>query len=333
MNTSNQLPFFVPDFASFHDTAIAELAYAKKPYAKMQLLNQRTELVCERDFLTGYSSPKIKIADANLYTFPYMHRHCVSMIYALPFYKEIIRKMIDTGSYIYMCGMDDFYFPGKSWFHEKHRLHDGIICGYDDGDNTFSLATYDKDWLFRHIRIPQESFVDSVKSAVEMGGTARLIAVVIKDKEITIDVPEILTRIKKYLASDLQEYPVDGSGTVKGMAVYDYLDIYFDKLLDESILHEMMDWRILRIIWEYRKGMLKRLRAVEENIQIDFSISTAYGDLVQETDRLRMLYALYHRKKKNTLLLSVKNGLLDLKAKEKDLLEQFTQKIEEAITL
>ena len=79
--------------------------------------------------------------------------------------------------------------------------------------------------------------------------------------------------------------------------------------------------------------MLKRLRAVEENIQIDFSISTAYGDLVQETDRLRMLYALYHRKKKDTLLLSVKNGLLDLKAKEKDLLEQFTQKIEETITL
>ena len=333
MSKSKQLPFFVPDFASFHDTAIAELAYAEKPHAKMQLLNQRTELVCDRDFLTGFSSPKISIADANLYTFPYMHRHCVSMIYALPFYKEIIRKMIDTGSYIYMCGMDDYYFPGKSWFHEKHRLHDGIICGYDDSDNTFSLATYDKDWVFRHIRIPQESFVDSVNSALEMGGTARLTAVVIKDKEITLDILGILAKIKDYLASDLQKYPTDGSGIVKGLAVHDYLNIYFDKLLDESISHEKMDWRVLRNIWEYRVVMLKRLRAVEEEMQIDFSISTAYGDLVQETDRLRMLYALYHRKKKDALLLAVKNGLLELIAKEKSLLEQFVQKVEEAITL
>jgi hypothetical protein len=46
-----------------------------------------------------------------------------------------------------------------------------------------------------------------------------------------------------------------------------------------------------------------------------------------------MLYALYHRKKKDALLLAVKNGLLELKTKEKSLLEQFVQKVEEAITL
>ena len=67
--------------------------------------------------------------------------------------------------------------------------------------------------------------------------------------------------------------------------------------------------------------------------QIDFSFSTAYEDLVQKTNRLRMLYAFYYKKKKDSLLLAVKDGLMELKMKEKDLLEQFIQKVEEVIKI
>ena len=71
------------------------MAYIDKPHANAQLLNQRVELACGRAFLTGFSSPQVTIPDAKIYTFPGMHRHCVSMIYAYPFYREIIQKMID----------------------------------------------------------------------------------------------------------------------------------------------------------------------------------------------------------------------------------------------
>lgn len=332
MNKSNQLPFVIPDFSTFHDTAIAEMAYIDKPHANAQLLNQRMELACGRAFLTGFSSPQVTIPDAKIYTFPGMHRHCVSMIYAYPFYREIIQKMIDAGSYIYLSSIDDYYIPQKSWYHEEHRLHDGILYGYDDCDNTYTLAAYDTNWVFRSFRIPQKSLEESIHSALESGGNVRFIAVLVTEKEIELDVPGIIKKIKEYLQADFSKYPLDGNGIIKGIIVYDYLDIYFDKLLDESISHEMMDWRVLRIIWEYRVVMLKRLRAVEEKLQINTSISTAYGELVQETDRLRMLYALYHRKKKDSLLLAVKNGLLELKNREKNLLGQFVQKVEEAIT-
>ena len=111
MNKSKQLPFVIPDFSTFHDTAIAEMAYIDKPHANAQLLNQRIELACGRAFLTGFSSPQVTIPDAKIYTFPGMHRHCVSMIYAYPFYREIIQKMIDAGSYIYLSSIDDYYIP------------------------------------------------------------------------------------------------------------------------------------------------------------------------------------------------------------------------------
>lgn len=333
MNKSNQLPFIVPDFATFHDTAIAEMAYIDKPHANAQLLNQRVELACGRAFLTGFSSPQVTIPDAKIYTFPGMHRHCVSMIYAYPFYREIIQKMIDAGSYIYLSSIDDYYIPQKSWYHEEHRLHDGILYGYDDCDDTYTLAAYDTNWVFRSFRIPQKALEESIHSALESGGNVRFIAVLVTEKEIELDILGILKKLKEYINADFSKYPLDGNNIIKGIVVYDFLDIYFGKLLDGGILHEKMDWRVLRIIWEYRVVMLKRLRAVEEKAQIDFSFSTAYEDLVQKTNRLRMLYAFYYKKKKDSLLLAVKDGLMELKMKEKDLLEQFIQKVEEVITI
>lgn len=333
MNKSKQLPFIVPDFATFHDTAIAEMAYIDKPHANAQLLNQRVELACGRAFLTGFSSPQVTIPDAKIYTFPGMHRHCVSMIYAYPFYREIIQKMIDAGSYIYLSSIDDYYIPQKSWYHEEHRLHDGILYGYDDCDDTYTLAAYDTNWVFRSFRIPQKALEESIHSALESGGNVRFIAVLVTEKEIELDILGILKKLKEYINADFSKYPLDGNNIIKGIVVYDFLDIYFGKLLDGGILHEKMDWRVLRIIWEYRVVMLKRLRAVEEKAQIDFSFSTAYEDLVQKTNRLRMLYAFYYKKKKDSLLLAVKDGLMELKMKEKDLLEQFIQKVEEVIKI
>ena len=333
MNKSKQLPFIVPDFTTFHDTAIAEMAYIDKPHANAQLLNQRVELACGRAFLTGFSSPQVTIPDAKIYTFPDMHRHCVSMIYAYPFYREIIQKMIDAGSYIYLSSIDDYYIPQKSWYHEEHRLHDGILYGYDDCDDTYTLAAYDTNWVFRSFRIPQKALEESIHSALESGGNVRFIAVLVTEKEIELDILGILKKLKEYINADFSKYPLDGNNIIKGIVVYDFLDIYFGKLLDGGILHEKMDWRVLRIIWEYRVVMLKRLRAVEEKAQIDFSFSTAYEDLVQKTNRLRMLYAFYYKKKKDSLLLAVKDGLMELKMKEKDLLEQFIQKVEEVIKI
>lgn len=326
-----QLPFFIPEFATYHNTAIVDLAFFNKSHAENQLHNQRTELTCERDFLFGFSSPKITVPDANLFTFPNMDRHCVSMIYAYPFYREIIREMIDTGSYIYLSCIDDYYLPGKSWYMEKHRIHDGIICGYDDTDNTFTLAAYDNNWIFREIRIPQESYKASIDAALEAGNNVRITAVVIRDNVIELDLQGLLNKLKGYIESDIQKYSLEEKGTVRGMAVYDCLDLYFDKLLDASISHEKMDWRIMRILWEYRVGMYKRICAIEDNLKLENERSESYEKIVKETDKLRMLYAFYHQKPKESTLRVIKNGMNRLKEVEKQELALLISKMEEAI--
>lgn len=331
MNNCVQLPFLIPDFATHHNTAIVGMAYANKPHASVQALNQCMELICERDFLNGYSSPKLKVPDANLFTFPNIDRHCVSMIYAHQFYHEIIREMINSGSYIYLSCVDDYYLPGKSWYHEKHRIHDAILCGYDDTDNTFTLAAYDNNWMFRPIRIPQESYAESIHYALQEGNNVRLTALVVQDQKIELDTNLILNKIKNYVTSDLHKYPTTGTGNITGLAVHDYLNIYFEKLLDQSIPHDTMDWRILRIVWEYRTCMQKRIKAIEEKMELGNDISNAYSKILKENDRLRMLYAIYHKKPKTSLMLSIKEGMNYLKEAEKKELYALIKQMEEKV--
>ena len=76
------------------------------------------------------------------------------------------------------------------------------------------------------------------------------------------------------------------TGIVNGIVVYDYISIYLDKLADGSIPHERRDRRIFRLIWEHKKCMCGRIRAIEEKCKWDSSLSTAYNEVVVLADNI-----------------------------------------------
>ena len=63
------------------------------------------------------------------------------------------------------------------------------------------------------------------------------------------------------------------------------------KLADGSIPHERRDRRIFRLIWEHKKCMLGRIRAVEEKCKWDSSLGTAYDEVVALADKMRFIYS------------------------------------------
>ena len=107
--------------------------------------------------------------------------------------------------------------------------------------------------------------------------------------------------------------------------------MYFEKIIDNSISYENIDWRPMRAIWEFRVCMLRRIQAIEKELNLDSTLSSQYAPILEETNRLRMLYAVYTKKRKDALLLSVKNGVLSLKDQEQTVLENLISKIEEKI--
>ena len=90
-------------------------------------------------------------------------------------------------------------------------------------------------------------------------------AVKAKDEVQELDLKTIYEAVKGYMSSNIETYPLTDAGTANGIVVYDYICMYLDKLADGSIPHERRDRRIFRLIWEHKKCMLGRIRAVEEN--------------------------------------------------------------------
>lgn len=100
-----------------------------------------------------------------------------------------------------------------------------------------------------------------------------------------------------------------------------------DKLADGSIPHERRDRRIFRLIWEHKKCMLGRIRAVEEKCHWDDSLSTAYNEVVALGDKMRFIYSKFVIKYSSKDLENIQICLMRMKELEIQLLNVFAEKL------
>lgn len=325
------LPFFVPVFATVQGSIASSLALAKNETGYNAILNQCATVACKRRSLHDFSSYEIYVPGLAPECFACLERYALSLRFAAPYAHELIKRMLREGYYVNYTLIDDFYIPGKSWYGERHLSHDGIICGYDDSDMTYSIAAYDSEWKFSLIRAPQESLMRGIESSMEMGEMGELIAVRMRDGRVELDIDMILKKVRGYMDSDLQKYPPEVNKKAQGAVIYDYLMKYMDALSDGSVSHDRMDWRALRPVWEHKRCMLDRIRAVESKLSMNDSISKDYEPLIALSDELRMMYAFYHRKPRVSALGRIRVGLSELKERELAILEKFVKETEERL--
>lgn len=323
------LPFSVPVFSTFHHSAVAGMIFDNDPNARIQMLNQSDHISCSRKFLSGYTSPEICVLRSGIFSYPNIDILEIKLDSSFN-HKEVIKNMLEDGRYVYFMKVDDYYIPHKSWYGIKHMLHDGIICGSNDIDDTYSVAAYDENWVFRLFKIPRDNFEEALEKSLLMD-VPELYGCKATNEHIELDIERISKGISNYINSDLRNYPVDGNikGYVIGAAVNNYIAMYIDKLIDGSVPYDKMDWRVIRAIWEFRVCMLERIQAVESKLGFNITASKNYSEIVSQTNRLRIIYAICHKKRKDSSLLIVRKGLEDLVEKEKNILAAFVAAMED----
>lgn len=329
MPDSVSLPFCVPWFAYTHIHAAPGIAIAQHPTGYNGYLNQCTTLECNRQFLMGFSSPQISLSRAGLYAFNFLERYPVSLRFTQELQHTIIKRMLNAGFYIHFNCVDDYYLPGKSWYGVRHFEHDGIICGYDETDKTYSIAAYDSNWIFSLIRVPQSCFADGVNARFENNKYCMLTAYRANTNwPVELNEKMILQYLKEYLENTFDKFPLDQLGKVEGIAVQDFIVLYLDKIKDGSIPIEKIDWRIMRPVWEHKRCMLDRIKAIEELYGWDSKFSSQYAPLVEDSNRIRMMYAMYCKTHKESLLDKVQKGIIAFKEKEEEILKEFVKRME-----
>lgn len=324
MKKKIELPLLEPMYSTYHHQAPGTAIIERNPSIRNWYLNQVMILNCSRKFLTGYTSPELNIVDAHWKENPYFHKSKHSIRFYNGYVHPIIRNMIDAGYYVFFSGIDDYYVQGKTWYHERHFCHDGMICGYNRENKTYCIYAYDNNWVYRKFWTPQKAFDAGRRAMFREGIYGKLYGLLPKDDRISFDPQAALSKICEYLDSDMDKYPENGEGKIYGIVVQEYIAKYLDKLLDGSIPYERIDGRIFRLIWEHKKAMLERIILIEQSYGYPDSISSRYRNVVTYANQMRMLYASHLVKRRDSVLVSIRKMLIELIQSEYRLLSELT---------
>ena len=318
-------------FSTYHAHGEAGLMIMQNPSLYNHILNNAIMLECNRRFLNGYTTPDIQVSNSGIGGLPFVEHLLMPCKFLDGYVHTIIRKMIDLGYYVAFTRVDDYYIPNKSWYKESHRLHDGIICGYDQEKKTYFFFSYDKNWVFRVFESPQLGFEKGILSAAKMGQVSSIRAFKSSADKVAFDPKSIISSLKEYLNNTFEKFPLNESGIVRGIAVHDFLKIYINRIDEGIILHEHIDPRSFRMLWEHKKCMYDRIKAMESHFNTDHLLSDEYQKIVTIADRARIMYAMYQKKERKDTLLKINECISSIVEGEKSILNKFIETFERMV--
>lgn len=327
-----ELPLVEPIYKTFHFQGIGCAVIANNPSIRNWYLNEVMDLLCLGLFLGGRTSPEVNIYSSEWFFNPYLEQ--TENIYTNQTKDNIhkkIRAWIDQGYYVCFSGVDDYYMKGKTWYHERHFPHDGMIYGYDTEKKIYLVHAYDSSWVYSAFAVPTVCFGNGVRWVAKQGSYSILCGIKPKMEQVDFDAEKAVANIRGYLDSSMEKYPPNPKGVMRGNVVMNYVGMYLDMLYHEEIPYERMDRRVMRLIWEHKKVMQERISKIEDVLALGHQLSLAFEKIVHEADYLRLLYAAHHRKRHDSLLPSLKQRLHQLKEREFELLNDLVVKAEEKL--
>lgn len=331
MKDKIELPLFSPIYSTYHFQGPGSAVLPENSSLRNWYWNQVMILFCGQRFLSGLTTPELNINASSWSENPHLEQHQFDMRFAESILPKMIRNMLEKGFYVCFSGADDYYVQGKTWYHERHFIHDGMICGADYEDETFSIYAYDRNWIYQRFKTPQRSFFRGCKAAWDKGVYGYVCAIKPTEEQVPFQPEMALENIVKYLDSTLKKYPFKGEGRPYGIVVHDYIACYIERLIKEIVPYERMDYRVFRMIWEHKKAMKERLMKIENALDVPNNWSVPYEAIVSETNALRMLYASHHMKRRDSILPIIQTRLMDMKKAEENLLSEFTLKMEASL--
>ncbi len=330
-----QLPKTMPVFTTYHYQGDAAILLAQNSTLTRWYWNACTSLQCDLRFLDGFSSLGLTVPNSAIGDIPYAFKVKVPYMFLKRSTNTVIMHMLDEGYGVVFGGVDDFYLPGKTFFKTRHFPHDGVICGYDRSKKTFTILAYDEKWVYRTFDIPWSCFAAGIRARKKDAKlwTVKFTACRMMGDRIPLDGERIVKGLRVYLDTANEANWQEQRGTISGTVVHVCMARYLEMLRDGDIPYEKKDWRIFRLLWEHKKCMLERLRAMEEKYRITEKGSELYTKVVAESDRMRMLYALCAAKNQPHVpyLDSLIRGVIGLREQEMRIITPWLNEAEERV--
>ena len=288
------LPYFEPIYRTYNHMACLGVCAQGDPQMNYWALNNYTSWVCSRNSFRQQKSPQIGIPYASIWrTPPFFYHWRTAKKYVNNCYAEVFKAFINDGYYVYFTNVDDYYIKMKSAYKRYHFPHDGVITGYDEDKKVFYISAYSKSGHFENMEIPTAEFGRAWHSKYNNDdpndGTIVILKIV-PDKGYTPDNNKMLNDIDEYVRSVVTPNS-DSNDLVFGLKVYDELNAFFDAVVaGDCPCH---DTRLLRIIYEHKLSMYRRLEYLCKESIVSPEIVDSYKMVLDTANKSCMLHLKY----------------------------------------
>ena len=302
MKKKIELPLAQPVYSTNHGQAFSSAIFYGKDSIRNWYLNNSMVLSVNDQNVNGYFTPSVDICQSGIGDNPYIEHRQLLFTFLDGCVSRVIRNMLDKGYYVYFGAVDDYYMKGKDGYHTRHFMHDGMICGYDQNEMTYSVYAYDFHMRLGVFQTPQRCFEKARKSTEKMGMCGFITAMKSMSVNVEFDPYLIKTKISEHLDPKLVDNTIEDSHTAFGIITHKYMLKYIDLVYDTDPDLIFFDIKPFKMILEHKQIMLERIQKVEEFFGFDDSVSSAYS-LVADKAKLLWSLALYYKntRQKNKL--------------------------------
>lgn len=239
--------------------------------------------------------------------------------------------------------VDYFYLPSTAPYRKFHFLHEVLVSGYDDNNETFDISGYDRSWkyhvatitfsdLFEAVSAVDKTLNDNAYPVDQSDESPKVILYRSdNDKEYEIDIGQMYESLSDYLESvnTAEKYRmlwVPQEKGLWGVSVYSYLT----ESLDQGRNLETLTIP-LRVLWEHKKVMAERIRYLEGQgyIDPDNRIFEEYAETTRMANHARWLLLKCVRKPKASLVRKASDTLSDIVEREYRILSNLRKLFED----
>lgn len=286
MNSKTELPLIKPVYSATHGQGtVTSILHSNPSIINWYLNNVMVLSVSNNDFGENFQ-PHVDICQSGIEDNPYIERQKILLTFLDGSVNRIIRNMINKGYYVYFGAIDDYYMQDKSGYHKDHFMHDGMICGYDQNNKTYSVYAYDSEMQYRIFRLPQICFERARKSTEKMGACGFITAMKPMQVKIDFDPYIIKTRLQEYLDPPLINNNLEVNSTAYGIITHKYLIKYLDIILNDNYNITLEDLKSFKMIMEHKTLMFERIKKIEAYFQMDNTVSSGYKNIVTDAEKL-----------------------------------------------
>lgn len=334
MKKSVELPIVKPIYDVYHCQGSASAVIARNPSIRNWYLNHAIVLSCENGFLYSSSTPEVSVCCSALDTARYLDQRSVNMLYLNGYVHPVIRAMLDDGFYVYYTVIDDYFIQGKFGYKKWHFFHDGLICGYDQNEKTYSIFAYDEKDHYTVFKTPQSGFEAGRRYVKKYGGgvVGALCAIRPLDIQYELEPSTIKDNLKEYLRFTFKHFTLEPGENGYGIAVHHYLILYLQRIIDGKLPKGYLDKRAFKMIFEHKAVMLECLQALENKLHWDTDLSEQYKEILKIAERLWLRCLYYEKTQRESVLRDMCDILSQIETDEEVILSQAVQRLELADT-